>query len=444
MKAIYRNLPIALESIKTNKLQSILATLGIVFGVAAVITMLAIGNGAQQKIIEQLKVVGANNIFINANSEENKVAPDKKSEEESPSEAENPTAYSPGLTSSDAQVIQSLLPDIRLISPVTVNKTYASAHTQRHQTQICGVSPAYFNIFQLKTAKGKLFSTIHNKESKNVCVLGAGIAKKLFPKTDPLGQYVKINHLHLLVTGILAKQADISDNLQGMGMNNFNESIFTPVNTINIRYRAGSSQTNAQMYGNIIMESSGKGNTHHQLDKIVIQFNDPSQLSTGAQVIQKCLNRTHNGQKDINIVIPEKLLQQQKETDELFSILLGAIAGISLIVGGIGIMNIMLASVMERIREIGLRQAIGATKTDIKAQFVLEASLISLTGGIFGIILGIIASHIIKASLEMPIMISNFSIILSSMISILTGIIFGYLPAKKASENIPVESLRYE
>ena len=224
-----------------------------------------------------------------------------------------------------------------------------------------------------------------------------------------------------------------------MGINDYNNEVYVPIKTLLSRFKDRGRAKVSDDWSN-----DGDPENPNQLDKIVIQLTDKGDMLSTGTLLNKVMERRHNGVKDYSINIPEQTLKQQKETDDLFNWLLGAIASISLVVGGIGIMNIMLASVQERIKEIGLRRAIGAKKSDIKLQFILEASFISLFGGILGIILGISLSYAVEIFLEMPTKISLFSIFLSFIISVLTGIIFGYLPANKAAEQNPVNSLKYE
>lgn len=429
-----RNILIAIESILANKLRAILTTLGIIFGVAAVIAMLAIGNGAQQKILEQLKIVGANNVFIKTNfsadiSDENKE--DKKT-------------FSPGLTLKDFANIKELIPNIRLSSPQVAFDCYANSTSKREKTKLVGVNSDYFRLFSLELQSGSYFNKTHDNHHKKVCVLGSKISKKLFPNTSPLGKVIRVKKLNLTVVGVLNNLSGVSDNLQDMGINDYNSEIYMPIQTMLLRYRDRSSIQLVDPMEWVDENALKIVKNPNQLDKISIQFTNANELQSGVELIGKLLKRKHNNAEDYNLVIPEQLLKQQKETDDLFNLLLGAIASISLLVGGIGIMNIMLASVMERIKEIGLRMAIGATKNDIKAQFVFEALFISLSGGIAGILLGVLLSSLIETFLLMPVMISNFSIFISFFISVLVGIIFGYLPAKKAAEQNPVTSLRYE
>lgn len=432
---ILRNIQIAIDSILANKLRAVLTTLGIIFGVAAVIAMLAIGNGAQQKILDQLKIVGVNNVFIHS----------EFSDEIDDGGEETTKTFSPGLTIDDYNNIKTLIPYFKYSSPEIAYECYANSSKKREKTKLIGVNEDYFKLFALELSNGKFFTNTHDKYYKNVCVLGSKIGKKLFPNSSPVGKTIRVNKLNLKVIGVLKNLSGIGENLQSMGINNYNNEIYMPVNTLLTRFKDRSDiRISEQDYWGDEDEEKPKRKNHNQLDKIAIQFEESSAIEGSVLLINRILSRRHNQAKDFSIVIPEQLLKQQKETDDLFNILLGAIASISLIVGGIGIMNIMLASVMERIREIGLRMAIGARKKDIKAQFVFEALFISVSGGIVGIFLGVLLSYLIEMFLKMPVKISNFSIFISFFISVIVGIVFGYLPAKKAAEQDPVTSLRYE
>jgi len=432
---VQRNIQIAIDSILANKLRAILTTLGIIFGVAAVIAMLAIGNGAQQKIIEQLKIVGANNVFIKA----------EFSEEIEGEEKNKTKSFSPGLTINDFNNIKALVPNLKYASPEVSFDSYANSAKKREKTKLIGVSNDYFKLFALELSSGSFFSNAHDKYYKNVCVLGSKISKKLFPNSSPIGKTIRVKQLNLRVVGVLKNLSGIGENLQSMGINDYNNEIYIPIQTLLIRFKdRGKTRVKEIDYWSEEEEETPKKTNKNQLDKIAIQFNESKAIASSVALIDKILDRRHNKAEDFSIVIPEQLLKQQKETDDLFNLLLGAIASISLIVGGIGIMNIMLASVMERIKEIGLRMAIGARKKDIKAQFVFEALFISVSGGIIGILLGVGLSFLIEKFLLMPVKISNFSIFISFFISVIVGIVFGYLPAKKAAEQNPVTSLRYE
>lgn len=427
-----KNVKIAFESIFANKFRAILTTLGILFGVAAVIAMLAIGSGAQQKILEQLEIVGVNNVIIHSVYEE---------EIESETEEDNTTSkkYSPGLNLKDHENILTVLPNIKNISSEVGFDCFAYSAQLRKKTKAIGVHNSYFQIFNLRLEQGSFFNSYHNEERKAVCVLGSKLAKQLFPKSSPLNNMIRIGGLNLRVIGILKDLSGINEDLESMGINNYNNELYLPINTMVMRYK---NRGKVELFDDWGDEKGSKN--INQLDKIVVQLDASGSVEPTAKVIARLLHRRHNEVEDFKVTVPEQILNQQKETDDIFNWLLGAIASISLLVGGIGIMNIMLASVMERIREIGLRKSIGAQTIDIKFQFIFEALFISLSGGIAGVIIGIGLSYAIELFLDMPTKISFFSIVLSFFISVLTGVVFGYIPAKKAAEQSPVNSLKYE
>ena len=262
----------------------------------------------------------------------------------------------------------------------------------------------------------------------------------------------------LRVVGVL-KRTDVKvSSFDNAGVNVYNDNVFVPVRTLLLRYKNRASITTRPssgggitvVGGGAIMISSSEGQSsdaaanYHQLDRIIVQMKETEMLNSTTEVLSRMMLRRHQSVKDYEITVPEMLLKQQQRTKDVFNIVLGAIAGISLLVGGIGIMNIMFASVMERIKEIGTRLAIGAKKADIVAQFLSEAILISVTGGLIGVILGVALSYAITYMFDIKTIISFLSILLSFGISAAVGVIFGYAPAKKASERDPIESLRYE
>lgn len=435
----WKNVYIAFDAVLVNKTRSILTALGIIFGVAAVIAMLAVGKGAQKEILEQLKIVGVNNVIIKAKFEE------KESSKTSESEKVQ-SKFSTGLTIKDLESIKKVVPNITNSSPELSFEITAYSKNKAQSAKLIGVDCNYFSIFNIESQDGTFFNISHQKLKKQVCVLGNDISKKLFPKTNPIGKRVRVNNMNLMVIGVITKMGNVNENLTSMGLNNYNDEIYMPIETLLLRYKDRSliGKENRGFFWGGGEEKEEKKLNYHQLDKIFLKINSDQSTYYYADILSRILKRKHNDNIDFEVVIPEQLLNQQKKTNDLFNILLGAIAGISLIVGGIGIMNIMLASVMERIKEIGLRLAVGAQKTDIKQQFIAEALIISLTGGILGVILGFGISFLIEKLLKMPTEVSWFSIILSFVVSIITGLIFGYLPAKKAAEKDPVKSLRYE
>lgn len=444
----YRNyihdIAIAFESIMANKLRSVLTALGIIFGVAAVITMLAIGKGAQQEILEQIKMVGVNNIVIfplveqeqNENGEETEDATKKKKR------------LSHGLSLSDVNVIRKTLTTVKYVSPEVIVTSYAYQNGMKFQTKLLGVNNHYFDIYNLKLEKGRYFDDNQEERGLSVCVIGANIQSKFFPQSNPVGQYIKFGKNWLRIVGVIQHNNIKLTGYQNAGVNVINDNIFIPIKTMLLRYQDRSLvNTRKVMEANRRMNNNNqkaKNKNYHQLDKIVVQVNQTEDINNTVEVLARMMYRRHSEIQDYEITVPELLLKQQQRTKEIFNLVLGAIASISLIVGGIGIMNIMFASVMERIKEIGTRMAIGAKKKDIVIQFLAEAVLISVTGGIIGVVLGVVASVLISKMLNIMTIISPFSVFVAFVVSAGVGIIFGYSPAKRASEKDPIESLRYE
>ncbi|MBD98620.1 MAG: hypothetical protein CMO34_02160, partial [Verrucomicrobia bacterium] len=397
-------------------------------------TMLAIGNGAQQQIIEQIEQVGAKNIIIRPRSIGN-------------IEDENETTkrYSPKLRMQDAASIQEILPEIEKITPFISYETSAIANGKKKNCNLVGVNADYFSIYNLSLDKGSIFSKIHEKNSSAVCLIGANLASKLFSGVNPLGKIIKAGKLQLTIIGVIAPGRAIGESLQEIGMNNYNDEIFVPTNTALRRYKDRgriTKQTLDAANRNDDEEQAGEKITD-QIEKIIIGISDTKYVTESVDILYRMLYRRHHEVEDFEIVVPEQILQQKKQTDETFNILLGVIAAISLLVGGIGIMNIMLASVLERIKEIGIRMAIGATKTDIKEQFIYESASISLIGGVLGIMLGVILSYLAEWITGTTTIISVWSVVISFFVSALVGVVFGYTPAKRAAEQDPVNSLRY-
>ncbi len=447
MKRYVHDINIAFESIIANKLKSILTGLGIIFGVAAVISMLAIGKGAKQEILEQIKMVGVNNIVITPIVE----AKDEDSESDDVDGLDK-NKFSPGLTLLDMEAIKEVLPTIEKISPEIVLNSFVVQNGKREAAKILGVSREYFDLYNLPMEQGEIFSDIQEENGIPVCIIGGNIRAKFFNKENPIGKYIKFGSVWLKVIGVLEKTTVTLSGFENTGINVFNDNIYIPAKTMLMRFqnRALVTQRNVVVtatgrgFGMSVTPSQNTSSNYHQLDRIIVQVKESEDLSPTAEVLSRMLIRRHQEKKDFEITIPELLLKQEQRTKDIFNIVLGAIASISLLVGGIGIMNIMFASVMERIKEIGTRLAIGAKKQDIVVQFLSEAILISVTGGLIGVILGIILSQLIKHFADINTIVSPVGVIISFFVSASVGVIFGYAPAKRASEKDPIESLRYE
>ena len=453
----FHDIEIAVESIVSNKLKSMLTALGIIFGVAAVIAMLAIGKGAKQEIMEQMKMVGVNNILIN---------PIIQDQTSSGDEGEKQTKkFSRGLSMLDVDAIRVTIPSVKRISPEISFNSTAMMGGVKYTAKLVGVSNDYFHLYNLPLTSGTFFNSYQEENGIQVCIIGANIRAKFFSQVDPLGQYIKFNGIWLKVIGVLQKTTVSLTGFEEKGVNVYNDNIYIPIQTMLLRYQnralvntklASEASSNVMvmggpgggMMGRIVVSSSDAGTdaetNYNQLDRIVVQVIETEQINPTTEILSRMLTRRHSNVKDFELTVPELLLKQQQRTKDIFNIVLGAIASISLIVGGIGIMNIMFASVMERIKEIGTRMAIGAKKMDIVVQFLSEAVLISVTGGFIGIFLGVIMAKLIEQIAGIMTIVSFFSVFVAFGVSAAVGVIFGYSPAKRASEKDPIESLRYE
>ena len=437
MERLLSNLNIAFDAILANTMRSVLTALGIIFGVAAVITMLAIGRGAQVEILRQIELVGVNNIEIK---------PVIEQKDEVLNDDFNPLAekqrYSKGLDLEDVRGLQSILPTISAISPEIVIESYVISGGRRRSAKLIGVENAFFKVANIPLRRGQFFSDKHLEGKEAVCIIGSGMAKKLFPGENVLGKQIKVGNQWLNIIGV-TNGLSISEKAQeNLGIRDYNMDIYAPITAVLTRYK-NRARLDKEGFDDDD-ENQNKVLNYHQLDRLILQINKSEYLASSAEVIARYLERNHNQVVDFEIVIPQQLLEQQQKTKDIFNLVLSAIAGISLLVGGIGIMNIMLASVLERTKEIGTRLAIGAKKQDIIQQFLFEALLISLSGGIIGIFLGVLSSYLIAEFAEIETIISPISIVISFGVASATGLIFGLSPARKAADKNPVESLRYE
>ena len=446
LKRYIHDIHIAIESILSNKLRSILTALGIIFGVAAVISMMAIGNGAQQEILEQIKMVGVNNIVITP-----LLVQDEDEGGDSSADNAKKKKFSRGLTIADTEAIQDMVSTVKILSPEISLNSFVVQNGIRVQAKLTGVSKEFFQMYDLPLSHGFLFDSYQEENGLPVCVIGANIRSRFFNQIDPIGQYIKLGNVWLKVIGALERNNITISGQQQTGVNVINDNVYIPVKTMLRRFKDraqitqksfGEAWRGGQLISSVSASESAKN--YHQLDRIVVQVHESEQITPTVEFLSRLMLRRHSEVKDFEITVPELLLKQQQRTKEIFNIVLGAIAGISLLVGGIGIMNIMFASVMERIKEIGTRMAIGAKKKDIVVQFLSEAVLISVTGGLIGVLLGVVASWLITKIADILTIVSFTSVIVSFFVSATIGIIFGYSPAKRASEKDPIESLRYE
>jgi putative ABC transport system permease protein len=402
----------ALVNLGRHKLRSFLTMLGMIFGVGAVIAMLSIGAGAEQESLRTIASFGIRNIIIQA-------------KEFKDSELQQIRTESLGVSLRDVEALQTILKPRPLISASRLIKTYQiNSEKARSDSRVLGVSSTYPIIQNLTLLQGSFFLPEDEQANAQVCVLGIVAKQKLFGFGDVLNQQIKVNDIWLTVVGVLADAVVEKQEFEGVKVQNPNNDIYIPITTA---VRKFDTET-----------------TENELNEIVIKIDDSASIREQASTINNLMSVMHRYVDDYSIVVPEKLLEQNQRTQGIFNIVMGAIASISLLVGGIGIMNIMLASVLERTNEIGLRRAIGAKKLDIRMQFMAEAIAISLAGGIIGVALGYGISRAVAVFSGWSTIITIPSIVLSFGVSSIIGLIFGIYPAVQASNLDPIECLRYE
>lgn len=449
MNRIFFHFRLALEGINANKLRSFLTALGIVFGVGAVIAMLAIGTGAKQAILDQMKLIGANNIVVKSVIPSEDGQEEGKSNQGAATNASNNNKnkdqlpWSPGLTLEDLESIVRVAPTVGKVSPEIVVPVSIIQSGRLEKSRCVGVTNAFFELNQMSLEKGNLFSQGQMDAGKPVCVIGKSLQMRFFGTEEALGQQIKCGQNWLTIVGVLKSRIASEESLKSLGIRDYNDDVYIPAMTVLLRFdnRALITKSdigNQDFWG----EEEKEDKNYHQLDRATIQVHHSENLRATADLIARILKRRHHDVLDYEIEVPELLLQQEQKTQDTFNMVLAVIAGISLLVGGIGIMNIMLASVLERIKEIGLRRSLGATRRDIIFQFLLEAIFISLMGGMIGVALGVASARLIAAQADIPTVISGWSIVLAFGVATVVGVVFGLFPARKAAMQDPIKALR--
>jgi putative ABC transport system permease protein len=404
-----------LSSLLVHKLRSMLTMLGMIFGVGAVVAMLSITAGAQKEMISYIDLLGVNNIIVEA-----KEASDAN-------ELQARRAVSQGLTFRDYRAISENVPGLEALTPRKRFKPQkVLPKTSQELPLLIGVLPNFAEIGSLKLLAGRFFNEDDNERSAPVCVLGETAKVNLLGFDDAIGKYIKVNDLWLQVIGILAEQATADTDQEGMESANRNNMIIAPLNTVMRRFEDNTSYLKDEIDGIYMKVASGTDS-----------------IET-ANVVSAILAATHKDAGDFTIVVPAGLLKQRQQTQMIFSIVMICIAGISLLVGGIGIMNIMLATVLERTREIGVRRAIGARQSDIVRQFLTEAVLISIAGGLIGLAFGFSLSRVIAALAGWSTEVTAASVAVAFGVSVSIGLLFGIYPAVQAAKLDPIEAIRYE
>jgi len=440
----------AVQAVRHNKLRASLTSLGILFGVASVIAMLAIGKGAEREILEQMRLLGSNNVMITPLVEQHEGPADEQPEQKV-------TKFSPGLTYADAQAIARVVPGVEVTSAEVVLNTSLTREGRRRTGKLVGVDTTYFRLTNLALAAGSGFSRLQVERGLPVAIIGHGVRTRFFTTEDPIGRPLKVGETWVTVVGVLQDRRLTQETAQRLGIRDANMDVYVPVRTTLVRFRnrAQLTQRDIEQAARAVTvttsdqqqeseEQRQERTNRHQLDRIIVRVTESRYVPAVAGVLQRMLTRRHNTVVDFEITVPELLLRQEQRTKTIFNVVLGAIASISLVVGGIGIMNIMLASVLERIREIGVRRAMGATQKDILFQFLSEAVLISVAGGVAGIVVGVGLSSGIERFAGITTIVSSLSVLVAFGVSFTVGIAFGIVPAYRAARQDPVVCLRYE
>ena len=403
---------VSLEGISSHKLRSFLTMLGIIFGVAAVIAMLSIGAGAKKEALDQIRLLGMNNIIIRS-------YPIQTEEDERGTVIE-----AKGLTMEDARSLNILNPLVEASVPQKeIEEVRVSRKSEEALGTLVGTTPDLEKVLNLTPAKGNFFTYQDVHDARRICVLGHQIKRQLFYYEEAVGEQMKIENLWFTVAGVIEPKPR-STGKGGVGDRDMNLDVYIPLSSLNHRFDIDPAQS--------------------EVDQIILNVSDETRIKEAANLAHSLLQLRHNQMEDYRIVVPEELLRQSQRTQRIFNIVMGAIAGISLLVGGIGIMNIMLATILERTREIGIRRAVGASRKDILGQFLIEAILLSFSGGLVGILFGFLMTKAISSYAGWNTIVDIGSILLAFCVSASVGIIFGIYPARKAALLDPIESLRYE
>ena len=411
-------LGLSAAGLAAHKLRTCLTMLGIIFGVAAVIAMLSIGEGARQEALGQIRQMGIDNIIVQHWSPES-------DEEGGEGEARGGQNLSRGLSRQDAEALAEICPLAEIVAPLREIKVKARAGSTPFQTMLVGATPEYIRVLDARLGRGVYLSDEDLRDARRVCVLGSDAKRALFLFEEAIGRQVKLHDQWFTVVGVLEDKGAASGKIGGvLEVRNTDEDIYVPLTTLLKRFKWEADQA--------------------ELTQITIKVPGSEKLQEAANIIRSILHRRHRGVDDFKIAIPEELLRHSQSTQRIFNIVMGCIAGISLVVGGIGIMNIMLASVLERTREIGIRRALGARRRDVMAQFLVEAVAVSLIGGVLGVILGYSLTELITLYAHWKTIVHFWTIALSFGVAAAVGITFGYYPARQAALLNPIDALRYE
>jgi putative ABC transport system permease protein len=417
----WRIVLLGLKSLLVHKLRSSLTTAGILFGVASVIAMLAVGEGAKREALERFRDMGVSNLIARSK---------RPAETQSSSEQSSWTALAYGLLYSEADLIQASIPSAVVVRIREIKRPMMRGE-YFHTSIIVGTEPKFLGVTNMEVREGRWLASIDNERLANVCVLGATLARILFPLENPMDQTVLVaGNDRYRVVGILREQGRTA----GAGSTPYDECMFVPINTSRRRF---GEQVTTRSGGSFSRERV-------ELNEVKVQMPNSDDVPDGARILRDLLDENHKNQSDVVVTVPLELLRQEEESKRMFNIVLAVIASISLLVGGIGIMNVMLATVTERTREIGIRRALGAKKKHIIQQFLVEAGVLSALGGVVGVAIGIALPQLITYWFEQTTHTLPQHVLMAFGISAGVGIVFGIYPAWRAANMDPVDALRHE
>jgi putative ABC transport system permease protein len=421
---------LGIKTLMLHKLRSALTMLGIIFGVCSVIAMLAIGEGASYEAQEAIKKLGSNNIIMRS------VKPAEAARQQGGGGGGGRgMQLKYGLSYDDGARIQSTIPGVKRVLPMRIIRENVRFGRTELPCQVIGTLPFYGDVTGASMVRGRFLAYFDEQHQENVCVITTGLARRLFPNLDPLQHTVKVDAFYYRVIGIIQERSQPEQRSQAGKMEGqpLDNNVYIPLATSRTRF------------GEVLVRrSAGSFEAEEvQLHQITVQMRDTDSVETADPQIKTMISRFHD-QNDYEIIVPLQLLRQAEQTKRIFSIVLGSIAAISLLVGGIGIMNIMLATVTERTREIGVRRALGAKKRDITIQFLVETVVLSVGGGVIGVFVGVVTPFIVSHLTDMRTIVTVWSVLLAFSISGAVGIIFGLYPAKAAADLDPIDALRHE
>ena len=411
---IGESVSVSIKGLQSHKLRSFLTMLGIIFGVGAVIAMLSIGEGAKEQALEQIKLMGINNIILR---DTGVIGGDEEAEGQR-------SNFSRGLTLQDVAAVTEVLTSVTGVAAQKEFPMDATVEDRTVSTTVIATTPDYARIFNFSPTVGSFITDLDLRQRSQVCVLGSDIKQELFYYRDPVGEKIRLGEEWFTVVGVMERRAISAGTSSEVVARDVNRDIYVPLSSAHSRFQIP------------LMASP--------VDQVTLQVSEDGYIGETAMILNRLMTRRHNGVPDFRIIIPEELLRQSQETQRIFNIVMGAIAGISLLVGGIGIMNIMLATVLERTKEIGVRRAVGATRRDIMYQFLVESIFLAFLGGVTGIVFGFTLTKVIALYAQWRTIVSYFAVVLAFGVSASVGIVFGIYPAMKAAKLDPIESLRYE